>query len=278
MTASKFHKDLVMIHNPGSLEAERFRILRSNLLFSEAERPPRSILVTSAVPGEGKSFVASNLALCFAQCVDVHVLLVDCDIRKPVIHSRFGFGPEPGLVEYHLENRPLAEMFLKPGVGNLTILPGGRPPRNPSEILSSLKMSALLEEATSRYKDRHIIIDSPPPIFTAEAKALSGQVDGVLLVVKFRSTPRKLIEETVEIVGKDKIIGVIVNRASDHASTYGQGGKYLYRNNPYIKAPKKRRMTKSLASRGLKTLRESRMLWWFVSILGRSLYSMRDRF
>ncbi len=281
MTAGEFHKDLVMIHNPESLEAERFRILRSNLLFSESRRPPRSILVTSAVPGEGKSFVASNLALSFAQCMDVHVLLVDCDIRRPVIHERFGFDNAPGLSEYHQENRPLTEMLLRPGVGNLTILPGGRPPQNPSEILSSLKMSSLLEEVTNRYNDRHIIIDSPPPIFTSEAKALSGQVDGVILVVRFRSTPRKLIEETVEIVGKEKIMGVIVNRAGDHASTYGQGGRYLYRNNPYIKAskaPKKRRAPKSAASGSLRVPRTWQMLWWLACILGRSLYSMRDRF
>ncbi|MCP4689082.1 MAG: CpsD/CapB family tyrosine-protein kinase [Desulfobacterales bacterium] len=231
MASKKFHKNLIMFHNPDSIEAERFRMLRSNLLFSGSGNPPRSILVTSAVPGEGKSFVASNLAISLAQCVDVHVLLVDCDIRKPDIHTRFGFEDGPGLSEYHLEDLPLAEMLLKPGIGNLTILPGGRPPLNPSELLSSVRMSALLDEVKNRYDDRHIIIDSPPPIYTSEAKALSGQVDGIILVVKFRSTPKELVEETVDIIGKEKIIGVIMNRANtkiagnDYKSGYYYGKK-----------------------------------------------------
>ncbi len=229
--SGKFHRNLIMIHKPGSAEAERFRMLRSNLMFSGPGQSPRSILVTSAVPGEGKSFVASNLAISVAQCVDKHVLLVDCDIRKPVIHSRFGFGDAPGLSEYHLENRPLSEMLLKPGVGNLTILPGGGPALNPSELLSSERMSKLLEELKSRYDDRVIIIDSPPPMLTSEAKALAGQVDGVIMVVRSRSTPRKLVEDTVEIMGKEKILGVILNRANAFASGYGHGGKTYYGKN-----------------------------------------------
>lgn len=217
---------LVTLLKPQSFEAEQFKMLRTNLLFPASGKPPRSMMVVSALPGEGKSFVAVNLAITIAQSINDHVLLIDCDVRKPCVHSLFGFGPVSGLSEYLLTGTSISPFLLKTPVEKLTILPAGTPPHNPAEILSSEKMSKLFEEVKSRYNDRYIIIDSPPPQLTAEANVLARQVDGLILVVKYRSTPRELVAALVEKTGKEKIIGVVANRFDMRSSFYYGHGKY----------------------------------------------------
>ena len=220
-------RDLVMLLKPRSFEAEQFRILRTNLLFPPSGNSPRSIMVTSAVPGEGKSFISSNLAISIAQNVDnKYALLLDCDMHKPCIHKRFGFSDAPGLSEHLSSDVPLSSLLLKTKVNRLVILPGGKPPHNPSELLSSEKMSALLQEVQSRYNDRYTVIDSPPPKLTAETSVIAQHVDGVILVVRYGETPRKLISELIDIVGRDRILGIVTNWANTN-STYRMYRKHI---------------------------------------------------
>jgi len=203
--------NLVSLLEPRSFEAEQFKLLRTNLLYPASGKAPRSILVTGPSPGEGKSFVAANLAISVALNIDRYVLLMDCDLRRPVIHKRFGFGQVPGLSEYLSKGASLPSFLLRTKVDRLTILPGGLPPPNPSELMSSERMSALVEEVTSRYSDRLIIIDSPPPPLTAETSVIARHVDGILLVVKHRKTGRDVIRKVIARLGKDKILGCVVN-------------------------------------------------------------------
>lgn len=224
--ANKIDKNLFALLKPQSFEAEQFKILRTNLLFPVSGKSPRSIIVTSSVPDEGKSFVAANLAISIAQNIQDHVLIMDCDMRKPCIHSRFGFSDVPGLSEYLSHGTDLSSLLLKTKVNKLTILPAGKPPHNPSELMSSHQMSRLLEEVKVRYSDRYIIIDSPPPMLTAETSAISRQVDGILLVVKYGSTPRKMVSDLIEIMGKEKILGIILNKFDMRFSGYFGHGKY----------------------------------------------------
>jgi capsular exopolysaccharide synthesis family protein len=158
--AAKIKPDLVSLANPDSPEAELFKLLRTQVLFPPSGRPPRTILVTSAVAEEGKSFVAANLAVNIAKSVDEHVLLVDCDLRRPSIHSKFGFNGVKGLSEYLSAGIELPYLILKTGVEKLTLLTSGTPPPNPSELITSSKMAALIEELKARFNDRFIIIDS----------------------------------------------------------------------------------------------------------------------
>jgi exopolysaccharide/PEP-CTERM locus tyrosine autokinase len=209
---NKIDKNLITLLKPQSFESEQFKILRISLLFPASGKPARSIMVTSAVPGEGKSFVAANLAVSIAQSINEHVLLMDCDIRKPRIQSCFGFSNVPGISDYLASKTPLSSLLLKTVLKKLTILPGGKPVHNPSELLSSKKMSELLDEVKTRYKDRYIIIDSPPPRFIAESNAIAKQVDGIIVVVKYGSTSREAVKDLVESLRKEKILGVIVNR------------------------------------------------------------------
>jgi exopolysaccharide/PEP-CTERM locus tyrosine autokinase len=223
-------KDLVVLMNPQSFEAEQFKILRTNLLFPESGQMPRSVMVTSIGPGEGKSFVAANLAVSVAQHVNWNVLLIDCDLRRPSVHRQFGFQNASGLSDYLANGTDLQPLLLKTGIDKLTILPAGKPPDNPSELLSSERMSALLDEVAARYKDRLIILDSPPPRMTAESGALAKYVDGVLLVVKFGSTPKDAATDLIRKLGKNKILGAVINNFDAGSSRYHRkyyGGEYF---------------------------------------------------
>ncbi|MGD9212187.1 MAG: polysaccharide biosynthesis tyrosine autokinase [Desulfobacteraceae bacterium] len=224
--------NLVVFHKPQSMEAEFFKILKTNILFPSKGTPPRSILVTSAVPGEGKSFVTANLAISIAQGIEEHVLLIDCDMRRPTIHSKFGIPGVIGLNEHLTKGIPLPALLEKTAVEKLSILPVGGLPNNPTELLSSVYMKKLLDEVKHRYKDRFVLLDSPPPQLTAETSALAKRVDGVLLVIKAEKTPRKLVNELIEQIGKEKIIGVVLNWYNIPFTKYYGYGKYnKYYNN-----------------------------------------------
>ena len=224
--SNNFDKNLVALLKPQSFEAEAFKMLRTNLLFPVSGKVPRSILVTSAVPSEGKSFVAANLAVSIAQSIQEHVLLIDCDMRKPTIHRQFGFDDGPGLSEHLSKGTSLPSLLLNTKISKLSILPAGKPPQNPSELLSSRQMSSLLQEVKNRYSDRYIVIDTPPPKLTAETSAISRLVDGALLVIESRTTPRKMVSDLIEILGKEKVLGVIFNKYDMRLSRYYGYGKY----------------------------------------------------
>lgn len=223
----KLAPTLVTVTHPHNFECEQFRSLKTTLLFSSERGAPRKIMVTSAVPDEGKSFVSANLAVTFAQGVDEHVLLLDCDLRLPTVHKVFGIPDNsPGLSDLLAGKMTVPEVLYKTGVDKLSVLPGGNIPPNPTELISSKRMKNLLMELESRYKDRYIIIDSPPPLLTAEAIAISRQVDGIIVVIKHESTSRKDVKEMIDLLDKDKIIGVVVNRYDVRLAKYYGYGKY----------------------------------------------------
>ena len=204
-------KRLVTIDNSTSFEAEQIRILKTNILNPRNGKIPRSILVTSAVPYEGKSFIAANLAISLAQSIDQYSLLVDCDLRMPTVHHLFGYRTVPGLSDCLNRKECISNLLLKTNVQKLSILPAGNIGRNPSELLSSKDMVRLISEVTERYNDRFIILDSPPPSLASETKSISSNVDGIILVVKLGSTRRELVLELIETLGREKIIGIVVN-------------------------------------------------------------------
>ncbi len=221
---SGMDRNLVSFLRPRSFEAEQFKMLKTNIMFpAKGEQPARVIMITSAVPGEGKTFVASNLAISMAQNIDNHVLLIDCDLRLPSIHSRFGLGEPPGLSEYLSKDADLSSLLQKTEMEKLTILPGGAPPSNPYELLSSKQMSAFIKEVKTRYSDRYIIIDTAPPQLTAEGNALSRLVDGIILVVNFERTGREAVLALVNALGKERILGVVPNRFNQMVSGYYSG-------------------------------------------------------
>ena len=234
ISLDRIDPNLVSVVNPQSMESEIFKVLRGKILFPASGKPPRSIMVTSAVPGEGKSFVSSNLAVNMAQSIEDHVLLMDCDLRRPSIHRMFGLGRVKGLSDHLANGTKIPDLLIKTGLGKLSIFPSGTPPHNPSEVLSSAKMAKLLEELKSRYEDRFIIIESPPPMLAPETSAIAKQVDAIIVVIKYGCTPMDAVEELIDNLGKEKIIGAVINRFDARPSRYYGYQKYgkYYRSKP----------------------------------------------
>ena len=227
--------NLITLMDPQSYEAEQFKILRANLLFPVTGAVPKSILVTGALPGDGKSFVSANLAVSIAMNINKHVLLIDCDLRKPDIHGMFGFRETPGLTEYLMGHNDLESLLLKTVVDKLTLLPGGSVPPNPAEIMSSERMTELLQEVRDRYNDRLIVVDSPPPALAAESAFLARYVDGIIVVVKQGKTPRREVEDLMSAVGSEKILGCVINQLDFRVSSYYGRKKYSKYGKRYYK-------------------------------------------
>lgn len=218
---------------PGSLGGEALKLLRAKILARNLESRPRTIMVTSAQPMDGKTTLAINLAINIALGINEHVLLVECDLRRPVIAKLFGLNDKHGGVRGYLEAENAVAHYLKrTPVDKLSVLPGGQPPSNPSELLSSEKMRRLIQEVKNRYEDRYIILDSTPAHFLGETTALVSMVDGVLLVVRSGKTAKDAIIEAIDNLGRKKILGVIFNDSDEALKGYG----YYYRY--YEKGPR----------------------------------------
>lgn len=191
--------------------SEAFSGLRTSVLLSTAGRPPRSLTFVSAKPGEGKTTVASNLAISLAQ-LGKHVLLIDGDMRRPCVHKLFDVqGRAAGLVNYLTGQEEWRPLLQRTGIGELDCLLCGLIPPNPSELLSSDRMQALVREAMTEYQ--FVLVDAPPLLSVADGRILSTMVEGAILVVKGGFTPRELVQRAqsyVRDVGAH-LIGVILN-------------------------------------------------------------------
>ena len=209
--SSNINNKLIVLTAPESFEAESFKLLRAQILFSKDRERPRTIMVTSAMPGDGKTFVAANLAASIAQGIDDYVLLVDCDLRRSSLHQMFGISNRHGLHEYLKKQKDLSELLIKTSINKLSFLPAGSIPRNPSELLASGDMKAFLEEVRDRYDDRFIVLDTPPSQVLAESNIISNFVDGIVFVVRENITPIDVVRKAVSSFSKDKLLGVVVN-------------------------------------------------------------------
>ena len=208
----------VMEKAPKSIDAEAYRSLRSNIEYSSFDDEYRVIVVTSSVPGEGKSTTAGNLAIALAQSGN-SVLLVDCDMRKPSIHKKFKISNAAGTAELLLRKKLFEEVANKYNE-NLTIITAGKIPPNPSEMLASRAMTAFIEEMKKEFK--YIILDTPPLQAVTDAQVLSTKADGVLLVVRAGSTKREMVLNSVDSINKvhGKVIGTVLNGVENKKNNY----------------------------------------------------------
>jgi len=202
---------LICSGNPKSLVTEAYRAVRVSLLFAFPEdKPLKTIMITSSLPQEGKSFISINLAQAFCQ-INERIILIDMDMRKPKVHKAFGFELKPGLSEFLTGSLTLDAAIRKTPVSNLSIITAGTIPPNPSELLVSGKVHALLGELRTKY-DR-VIIDSPPILSVPDSAILVSIADGVVLVIKGASTRMEAAVKAKQkiVESKGKIIGAIVN-------------------------------------------------------------------
>ena len=208
----------VMEKAPKSIDAEAYRSLRSNIEYSSFDDEYRAIVVTSSVPGEGKSTTSGNLALSLAQSGN-KVLLVDCDMRKPSIHKKFKISNMSGTAELLLRKESFEDVANYYNE-NLTIITAGKIPPNPSEMLSSRAMTAFIKEMKKEFK--YIILDTPPLHAVTDAQVLSTKVDGVLLVVRAGSTKRDAVLNSIDLIKKvqGKVIGTVLNGVENKKNSY----------------------------------------------------------
>jgi protein-tyrosine kinase len=196
---------------------EQYRRLAAQLHLTQAERSIKVALVTSASGAEGKTLTAVNVALTLSESYRRRVLLVDGDLRRPRLHEVFHVpnvcGLNEGLRPDAQERVRLVEVY-----DHLTLLTAGRPESDPMSVLSSERMQKVIEEAKARFD--WVIVDTPPVGLLTDAHLLASMVDAVLLVIHAGRTPFNAIRRTVDVLGKDKILGVVLNRASKSASKY----------------------------------------------------------
>lgn len=191
--------------------SESFCTLRTRILHPMDGPSPKTLLVTSATSGEGKSFVCANLGISFSRGVDNHGILVDADLRKPSLARLFGHSNDQGLVNYLRGEQDLGSLMIGTGMGKLHIIPAGLPPVNPVELLGPESMAGLVAELSSRYDDRIVIFDAPPLDCAAETAMLAKHVDAVILVVRWGVGRREHVKSLLDQIGKEKIAGVVFN-------------------------------------------------------------------
>ena len=225
------HVELVAQHLPKSQMSEAFRALRTALLLSQAGSPPQVILVTSALPREGKTTAAANLAVTLAQLGD-RTLLIDADLRKPGVGRLLNMtsGKYAGLSSYLAGVSSLELVTVQhPAIPNLSAIPTGPLPPNPADLLSSHKLADAIAELRTKFK--FIVIDTPPVMAATDAVILSVQADGVLLVVRSGETPKEAFTRTRDLLVsvKCRLLGVVLNAVNSSAPDY----YYSYRYYPY---------------------------------------------
>lgn len=219
---------------PGSQLDERFldeyrrikRPLLANAFGKTASLVAQGnlILVTSSIPGEGKTHTAANLALSIAQEKDHTVLLVDCDVNRHGISRLFGLTNKPGLVDV-LENDGLtiADVMLRTDIPELSIISAGKSHEYVTELLASQKMTDFISELASRYDDRVIILDGPPLLPTPQTQVLAGLVGQIVFVIEAGKTPQMLVNEALELLPKEKATNLVMNKSEGISN---RGGYY----------------------------------------------------
>lgn len=223
---------LVSLLTPASLEAEQYRVLRYIVEQMHQDAGLHVVAVTSPGVGDGKTTTTINLAGALAQAPEAQVLLVDTDLRKPSVEGHLGMGDS--------ESRGLVDAILDPGLAledvvqrcppfNLSVLPAGRYPAATYEVLKSPRLGKLLEDARQRYD--YIVLDTPPLILVPDCRVIAKWVDGFLMVMAAHKTPRKLLEEALNVMDPTKIVGLVFNGDDRPLSGY-YGYYYRYGQSP----------------------------------------------
>ena len=238
-----YPEKLIAARQPLSPIVEAYRVLRTNIQFSSVDRPARTLMVISPGPTEGKSVTLANLAVVLAQ-TGLRVVLVDTDLRRPVLHKVFTLSNSHGLTDAILRPNPGVEEHLQEtGVENLRLLASGPLPPNPAELLGSERMGALIEEL-KRHADV-VLFDSPPALVVADGAILGARVDGVLVVNDAGRTRRAEARRAVEELNRTRanLLGVVLNRLSQHRGGYSYYRYYYYESESGERRKRRRRTT-----------------------------------
>ncbi len=211
---------LLSLTDTESLAAEKFRFFGVRLRQLQQQRPFKKVLITSTIPEEGKSMISANLAVILARKKQQRVLLLEGDLRRPVLPVRLGLDKVEGLSEWlQGESQSMPNIYRLEGL-NLWLLPAGRAPENPLEMMQSSKLTALMEQLSNWFD--WILIDSPPVLPLADTSVWMRMADGILLVVREGVTEKRELKRGLEVLDPKKLLGVVLNSSTetDHSNYY----------------------------------------------------------
>ncbi|MEG0642096.1 MAG: CpsD/CapB family tyrosine-protein kinase [Clostridium sp.] len=210
---------LVIRDNPKSLGAEAFRTLRTNIDFFNIDKNLKTLAITSPTPGDGKSTTISNLAIAIAQS-GKSVILVDCDLRRPVVHKLFSISNNLGITDMLVNKDSTKEYIHRTDIENLYLLPCGTKPPNPAEVLNSDKMNTIIKGLKERFDI--VLLDVPPILAVADSRIVCGRADGVILLCSYGQTPKSAIVQSKHELTKIKanLIGAILTKVPQNKGNY----------------------------------------------------------
>ena len=237
--AETVHLDLERLVAEGHIAApdsrtslvEEFRHLKWPILRNVKNGRPEEraslIMVTSALPGEGKTFCAINLAMSLAIEVDTSVLLVDADVVRPALMDRLGLRPRKGLLDILADGHGrVDDLVLQTNVPKLSLLPAGAPRNRSNELLASAAMDSVLSQLAAGNSNRIVVLDAPPLLVTSDAKVLASKVGQILVVVRASRTPRRAVEQAFEVIKNCSVAMSVLNKGTERLSGYGHYGDY----------------------------------------------------
>jgi protein-tyrosine kinase len=225
-TSGSGAEKLVVTSRPEQSTVEQYRKLAATLHHAQVERALKIVMVSSAVSGDGKTLTSTNLALTLSESYRRRVLLIDADLRRPSLHEMFQVRNAAGLTEC-LKAETDNRLPLIHASSYLSLLLAGRPDSDPMSGLTSERMHRLIEEAAATFD--WVIIDTPPVVLLPDANLLAAMVDAAILVIGAGKTPYKLITRAIDALGREKILGVVLNRVDHSCLAGGYGyGYYSY--------------------------------------------------
>lgn len=192
---------------------DRYNLLRTQLLQRTKEQGWNTIMVTSATPGEGKTITAINLAMCMARESQQTALLVDANLRNPRIQEYMGLGSSKGLTDYLIEDVPISDLLINPGIEKLVVLPAGGLRQGSADLLGSPKLKSLVKDLKNRYPDRYVIYDCPHILNMPDTLVFSTYVDAVLLVVDAEKTTKDQLKSAEQALEGRNLVGTVMNNS-----------------------------------------------------------------
>jgi capsular exopolysaccharide synthesis family protein len=203
---------LVTLQDPLSQSADQFMKVCIRMVQNGLHSKKRVVLITSPLPQDGKTMIASNLAIGLASLPDTHVTLIDADLRKPGLHKMLGVSINKGLNEYLEQKADMSEIYYDTPVPRLFIIPGNKAYAHPEKIFSSKKVQRLLKKLQAKHPAGYIVIDSSPLLLSTEPEILLNSVDSVIMVVRYGNTQRDSLRRALGLLDKKKVTGIIFNQ------------------------------------------------------------------
>lgn len=220
LDSTHLEKNRIVAHLENDVNSAIFDSLRTQILQKMEENNWQTLAVVSPTPESGKTVVSINLAISIAQQQQKTVILVDFDLRRPKVSTYLGLHIEKSMNEYLIDKAELRDVMINPGIQRLVVVPTAKAVAKSAEMLSSKKVTSLIQELKGRYESRVVVFDSPPVLYTDDAIVLFKHVDCVLLVIAEGMSTEAEIEETFYHLPKEKLLGVVINKADTEPKSY----------------------------------------------------------